>query len=66
MPKAKTTKTNDPITLTFELDRETKGTFRFAEVGDDPTVGTLYIRKSALNGKTITADTVVTVSIEVS
>ena len=49
MPTAKGT----TITLTFELERETKNTYRFAEVvGEDttPVVGTLYVQKAALNG----------------
>jgi len=37
--------------LTFTQDRETKGAIRYAEDGvgkfDEPTVGTLYVRKSA-------------------
>lgn len=35
------------ITVNFTVERETKGTFRYAEDGDDPIVGTLYLRKSA-------------------
>lgn len=38
----------DEITCTFEFDRETKGTRRFAEVevpGQPPVVGTLYVKK---------------------
>jgi len=37
------------INLTFTLDRETKGTFRFAEVVEgyaDSKVGTVYLKKS--------------------
>lgn len=38
--------------LTFTLEKETKGTYRYAEVADgpNPVVGTLYIKKSALTG----------------
>lgn len=36
-------------TIYFSVDRETKGTFRYAEEGDDPIVGTLYVRKPAYN-----------------
>ena len=42
---------NTTLTLHFEPERETKGTWRFAEQHadtDEPMVGTLYIRKSAL------------------
>ena len=35
-------------TLEFELERETKNTVRFSELGDDPVVGTLYVKKSAV------------------
>lgn len=41
------------ITLTFEVEKDTKNTRRFAEVteGDaTPVVGTLYIQKSAFKG----------------
>lgn len=38
-------------TLTFAIEKETKGAVRYAEEGvgqfDEPTVGTLYVRKSA-------------------
>jgi len=39
----------------FVLDRETKGTFRYAEVlknqGDRPPIGSLYITKPTFQGK---------------
>ena len=41
------------MTRIFELDKETKGTFRFREVEKDgqPVMsGTLYIRKAAVAG----------------
>lgn len=36
-------------TLTFLKEKETKGTFRFAEVGKDGVIhlGTIYVRKSS-------------------
>lgn len=38
-------------TLTFALEKETKGAIRYLELVEDkfaePTVGTLYVRKSA-------------------
>jgi hypothetical protein len=37
----------DAVTLTFTKDKETKGTFRYAEDGDEPVVGTVYVRKAA-------------------
>lgn len=38
-----------PITVEFELERETKNTYRFAEVTENetPVIGTLYVQKSA-------------------
>ena len=50
MPTAK----GNTLTLTFELERETKNTYRFAEVVEEdgtPVVGTLYVQKGALNGQ---------------
>jgi hypothetical protein len=34
--------------LTFTESKETKGTVVFAEDGDDPKIGTLYIKKAAI------------------
>lgn len=40
------------VTLRFDLEKETKGAVRYAEQTEgalaEPTIGTLYIRKSAL------------------
>ena len=42
------------INLRFAFEKETKGAVRFQEIGEDgkpgfaPSIGTLYIRKSAL------------------
>lgn len=39
------------LSIPFEFERETKGAVRYAEVVDglnEPKIGTLYIRKSAL------------------
>ncbi len=39
------------LTIKFEIEKETKGTYRFKEVteaGKPPAVGTLYIQKWAL------------------
>ena len=41
------------MTLKFTYQKETTGTYRYAEVHDEktpPTVGTLYIRKYAIEG----------------
>jgi hypothetical protein len=38
---------NKPLTLKFTREKETKGTQRFAEDGDEPSVGTLYVKKAA-------------------
>jgi hypothetical protein len=37
----------DKLELTFTQDKETKGTFRYAEDGDEPIIGSVYIRKPA-------------------
>lgn len=43
------------VQLEFEVERETKGTIRYAEVKrgefDEPVVGTLYVRKSAFKAE---------------
>lgn len=46
MPAAKNT-----VTVKFEAERETKRTFRFAEVGDPDKhkIGTLYVKKDVLD-----------------
>jgi hypothetical protein len=31
--------------VVFEFERETKNTYRFQESGDDPVIGTLYVKK---------------------
>lgn len=36
------------LTLTFEVDRTTKNTVRYAELSDEPVVGTLYLQKRVL------------------
>ena len=36
------------MTLKFRLEKETKTTVRYKEIGDTPYIGTLYIKKSAL------------------
>jgi hypothetical protein len=48
-------------TLTFELERDTKNTYRFQEVakGAPPLIGTLYIQKWAFE----TAPKTITVTI---
>jgi hypothetical protein len=45
---ATTTKTN--LTLPFELEKETPGTYRYSETSDNPAIGKLYIKKTALQG----------------
>lgn len=35
------------VELEFTQERETKGTFRYEEDGDDPAVGKLYLKKDA-------------------
>lgn len=38
-------------TLTFSHEKDTKGTYKYAEDGDNPTVGSLYIRKDKVSGE---------------
>ena len=42
----------NPITATFTLERETKGTYRYAEDGDPAQhkIGLLYVKKGAISG----------------
>lgn len=37
------------IRAKFELEKETKGTYRYKEVSDIVTIGTLYIKKYAID-----------------
>lgn len=39
------------FTVTMKKERETKGTWRYAESGDAPLIGTLYIPKIVLKTK---------------
>jgi len=36
------------VTLTFTKDRETKGTFRYQEDNEEVVIGTLYVKKAAV------------------
>lgn len=36
------------ITLVFDKAKETKGTWAYTERGDNPKVGSLYLKKSAV------------------
>jgi hypothetical protein len=35
------------LSISFTKEKETKGTFRYAEDGDDPAIGKLYLKKDA-------------------
>jgi hypothetical protein len=62
MPAAKAAK---KLVLSFEQDKETKGTRRFAEQapdGERPTIGSIYVVKSAL--AELGDPTTVTVTVE--
>ena len=50
------------ITITFDFERETKNTFRFAETGDNQQVGTLYVQKSAFGGGAAPSSVTVTIT----
>lgn len=47
MARAASKSTPKTVTVNFELERETKNTIRYSEVGDDAVIGTLYLKKSA-------------------
>ena len=57
------------MNLRFAFEKETKGAVRFQEVGEDgkpafaPSIGTLYIRKSALPDGKIPQVLTVTITI---
>ncbi len=38
-----------PTRIKFEFEKETKGAVRFKEAGENPVIGTLYIRKAHMN-----------------
>jgi len=35
------------VTIKFKKEKETKGTFRYTEEGDETKVGSLYLKKAA-------------------
>lgn len=37
--------------VSFEFERETKRTYRFKEVSEEPVIGTLYVQQSAFDEK---------------
>ncbi len=37
--------------IEFQFERVTKNTYRFQEVGESPTIGTLYVKKSLFGTK---------------
>ena len=47
----KQTETEKAISVDFELERTTKNTYRYAETGAIPNIGTLYIQKFALGAE---------------
>lgn len=67
--KKSTEKTQKTMTLRFDPDpksAETKGTFRYAEQGEENAIGTLYLRKAAAAALGITSpDAKLKVTIEV-
>ena len=60
------------MNLRFAFEKETKGAVRFQEVGEDgkpafaPSIGTLYIRKSALPDGKIPQTLTVTITTDQS
>lgn len=51
------------MNLTFEYEKETKGTYRYREAGDEPIIGTIYVKKSALKDIGITDKQGITITI---
>jgi hypothetical protein len=55
------------LSLSFKIEKETKGAVRYQEVGLDgqpafaPAIGTLYVRKSAMTGGKVPPTLAVTV-----
>lgn len=50
------------LSIKMIKERETKGTFRFKEMTDDPYIGTLYIKKRAFKDSSV--PDMITVTIE--
>lgn len=50
--------------INFEFDKETKNTLRYQEVGDDPKVQTLYLKKSAAKGLGLNSGDALVVTVE--
>lgn len=59
---------SENLVVTFEMDRETKGTFRFAEVttDDNPAIGSLYIKKGHIPASFNPESGTLTVTVEFS
>lgn len=47
-PAAKKAAATTSFTFEADLNRETKGTFRMDEIGDNPFTGSIYLKKAAL------------------
>ena len=52
------------LTIKLVVDKETKNTIRFAEVGEEPKVGVIYIPKSTLSEFGIDESKGITVTIK--
>lgn len=50
--------------VTFRMEKETKNTVKFQEVGDVPVVGYLYVQKHALQALGNARPSEITVTIE--
>lgn len=52
--------------LSFKMDKETKGTYRYAEQGIEPggrgVIGSIYLNKSLFNGSAAPQEITVTVA----
>jgi len=51
MPYTHRYRTMEQCAAEFELEKSTKNTHRYSEIGEIPKIGTLYIQKSALGAE---------------
>lgn len=52
------------MSIRFEFEKETKGAIRYKEIGEDPAIGTLYIRKAHLEELGVTGKGIITVEVK--
>lgn len=52
------------MSIRFEFEKETKGAIRYKEIGEDPVIGTLYIRKAHLEELGVTGRGNITIEVK--